>query len=322
MLEERRLRHGVEHDVRRGTGERIAAKRRAMITRLHRGRRFLRRDESADGHTAREALRERHDVRLHAVFLVGEELAAAADTRLNLVEDEQRVVFVAERAHLLKVAGRRRIDAALALDGLEHDGAGLLTHHLGERVNVIVGNVVKACWQRAEALMVVRLSRRRERRNRAAMEATQRRDDLRFLRVERMRVFARDLDGALVRLRTGVAEERPVESRELHEFRCGICLRLCIVEVRAVDHLACLTADGLNERRIGMAEHIDGDAAEEVEVFVPIHIIGIGSFAVVENDLVTAKDRQVVHRILSKNLLIYFTHKFNLSYLTTCVPMP
>ena len=71
-----------------------------------------------------------------------------------------------------------------------------------------------------------------------------------------------------------------------------------------------------------MAEHIDGDAAEEVEVFVPIHIIGIGSFAVVENDLVTAKDRQVVRRILSKNLLIYFTHKFNLSYLTTCVPMP
>ena len=137
-----------------------------------------------------------------------------------------------------------------------------------------------------------------------------------------MRVFARDLDGALVRLRTGVAEERPVESRELHEFRCGICLRLCIVEVRAVDHLACLTADGLDERCVGVAEHVDGDAAEEVEVLVPVHVIGIGSLAVVENDLVTTEDRQIVRRILSKNLLIYFTHKTKLSYLTTCVPMP
>ena len=308
MREEFRLRHGVEDDVRRRARERVAAERRAVVAGLHSVRDRIRRDKRADRHAAREAFRERHDIGLYTVFFIGEELARAADARLDLVEDEQRVIFVAELAHALEVAGRWRVDAALALDRLEQHGARLVAHHGRELREVVVMDVVEAVRQRPEALVVMRLARRRQRRDRAAVEGVPRADDLRFLRVEAVRVLACDLDRALVRLRARVAEERLVEARELDELRGRIGLRARVVEVRAMDHLARLMRDGIDERRIIMAEHVDGDAAEEIEVFLAVDIIRIRPFAVVEDDLVTQEDRQVRALVFVENFLVLICH--------------
>ena len=49
---------------------------------------------------------------------------------------EQRLPLVAQRAHGLEVAGRRRQHAALALDRLEHHRADPLVHRRRERVEV------------------------------------------------------------------------------------------------------------------------------------------------------------------------------------------
>ena len=164
-------------------------------------------------------------------MLVGEELARAPHAALDLIEDQERTVLVAKLAHALQVFRRRHMDAALALDRFEHDGARLRAHHPRKLFDLAVMHIVEACGQRPEALVILWLPRRRQRRERASVEAVPRRDDLRLLRVFRVRVFVRDLDRALVRLRARVGEKRLAESREAHEpFRC-VCLRLRIVEV-------------------------------------------------------------------------------------------
>ena len=78
---------------------------RRRSTRGRRGRTRRRRvgdEQRADRQAVCEPLRERDRVRLHAGALPGEELAGAADAGLHLVEDEQRVVLVGERAGLLE----------------------------------------------------------------------------------------------------------------------------------------------------------------------------------------------------------------------------
>ena len=219
------------------------------------------------------------------------------------------MVLVAECADLLEVVVLRRVDAALALDGLEHDGGRLLAHHRLELLDVVVVDVVKAVRQRAEAFVVLRLARRRQRCDRTAVEAVPGRDDLGFLRVELMRVLARDLDGALIRLSARVAEERLVEAREFDELRRCVGLRLRVVEVRAVDELLRLLGDGRDERFVVMAEHVHSDAAEKVEVLLAVVVPEVRALAVVQHDLVAVEHRQVVLRILLEYIFICFLHE-------------
>ncbi len=72
-------------------------------------------EHRADRHAGAESLGEGHDVGRHAELLVGEQRAAAAHTGLDLVEDQQQLVPIAERAQRLEVLRLRRDDAALAL---------------------------------------------------------------------------------------------------------------------------------------------------------------------------------------------------------------
>ena len=56
---------------------------------------------------------------------IGEELAGAAESRLDLVADQQHVVLVAQLAQRAQEALRRHDDAGFALDGLDQEGDGL-----------------------------------------------------------------------------------------------------------------------------------------------------------------------------------------------------
>ena len=114
-------------------GERVAAER----GRVRAGLSFSATSGLATRPPQRDAagqrLGQRHDVRLHVPVLVGVPLAGAAHAGLHLVEDQQQLVLVGQLAQPFEVASRRQVDAALALDRLDQDGAGLAVDQLGRR---------------------------------------------------------------------------------------------------------------------------------------------------------------------------------------------
>uniref|UniRef100_UPI00311E444F hypothetical protein n=1 Tax=Thauera sp. SDU_THAU2 TaxID=3136633 RepID=UPI00311E444F len=102
MLEKVVGEHHVEHRVADGHGQRIAAIGRAVRAGRHAGSGLGRRQTGAEREATADALGHRHDVGRDARPFVGEEPARAADAGLDLVEDQQQAVFVAEPAQFLE----------------------------------------------------------------------------------------------------------------------------------------------------------------------------------------------------------------------------
>ena len=80
-------------------------------------------EHRAHGDAAGDGLGDGGDVGQDAVVLVGEPLAGASDAALDLVGDEEGSGGVAEFAGGCEELLRDGMDAALALDGLDADGA-------------------------------------------------------------------------------------------------------------------------------------------------------------------------------------------------------
>jgi hypothetical protein len=119
-----------------------------------RRRHFGRGDHRADRKPAAEPLGAREDVRDDALLHVREERAGASHAALDLVEHEQRAVRRAQAPCRLEERRRAGRHAALALHGLEDDGADVVAvrGELGlERRDVVVRHVrdARRAWGRS-----------------------------------------------------------------------------------------------------------------------------------------------------------------------------
>ena len=100
-----------QHGERGGAADRVAAEGGAVRARAEQVGRVAERDAGADRQAAAEALGQGDDVGLDAVGLVGEPVPGAADAGLHLVEDEQRAVPGGDlpgRGEVARPAGRPR----------------------------------------------------------------------------------------------------------------------------------------------------------------------------------------------------------------------
>ena len=193
---------------------------------------------------------------------------------LDLVEDQQCPVLVAQLARGLEVFGRRGVDAALALHDLEQQRADPVVESRVERVNVVQRDMVDELGRHGrEWLVLRRLSGRRQRRDGPTVERPERGDEPGAPRPALLALpAARELHRALVRLGAGVREEDlPPAEQVVQPFR-EQHLRLGVVEVRHVGQHAGLRADGLDDLRVRVPDAHHGDAGDEVEVFVAVGV--------------------------------------------------
>ena len=260
-----------------------------MAAGNHRRRQILPREASADGEAVPERLGDRHDVGHHACPLVGEEAPCATHAALHLVEDEHQPCLVGEGAQVLKERVGRRMDAALALDRLDQQRRCLVADGRAGRVEIIEIDLVEGIDHRLEALEVLGLSARRDGRERPPVEGVAEGDHaVAFGRAAAGLIDARELDRALHRLRTGIAEEHTVGEgrgcKPLGEAR----LRRNMIEVRDVPEFLALGFQRGDHVRMRVAQAGHADAAAEVQVALAVGRIEIRPLAPLEGEVEAA----------------------------------
>ncbi len=92
-------------------------------------------------------------------------------------------------------------------------------------------------------------------------------------------IGAGQLHGALPGFGAGVGEEGAVEAGLLGEAQGELRLALVVVEVRGVDERAALAGDGFDDDRVIVAERVDADAAEQVEVLRTVLVDDVNALA-------------------------------------------
>ena len=203
----------VQHHVGAGADHRVAPEGGTVGAGAHAARHPVVQQDRADGQAAAQALGQGDDVGAQVVLLTGQEGAGAAHAGLHLIHDQHQVPVVAQRTHPQHKGGVQGHHAPLALDQLQHDGAGVLVHQLGQGVQVPGGRIEEAVVEGPEKLMEPVLAGGGQSGQGAAMEAVLQGDDLVPAGAVTVKaVFARSLDGALVGLGPRVAKEHLVHA--------------------------------------------------------------------------------------------------------------
>src|SRR5207244_534920 len=102
---------GCKHS---GATERIGAPSIGAFAIIERGENVRRADRRRDRHAVAQALAEDDDVGFQAVGFEREEVAGAAEVRLDFIEDEDNVISTAELLKRLQIPLGRMIRAAAA----------------------------------------------------------------------------------------------------------------------------------------------------------------------------------------------------------------
>ena len=226
-------------------------------------------------------------------MLVGEELAGAADAGLDLVEDQQQAVLVAQRAQAPQEVRRRStLHAALALDRLDQERAGSRADRGLHGVEVAGRDLVEAVDLRPEALDVFGLSAGGDRRQRAPVKGAFESHDAVSLGMAADRLaLARHLDRRLVGLGARIGEEDQIgEGRLGQPPRQTLAFR-DLEEIGGVPELAGLGRQRLDEMRMGMAERGHGDAGAEIEIALARRRRQPAAVAALESDVGSRVDR-------------------------------
>ena len=211
---------------------------------------------------------------MDAELLVGVQRACAPVASLHLIDHQQNVIRVAKLLRLLDERRVKRNHAAFALHHLHQQPADLARAEDGfQRGNVVRGRVTESRRERAEVLMEAVLPGRRQRRNRAAVEAVHQCHD--NVAVVLLAVFPGDFQRTFIRLRAGIAEENLLHARALAQQLCQLRLRFGIVEVRRVTEGGQLMRHGGDPVGIARAEERHADARAEVDV-----ALAVGAFVV------------------------------------------
>ncbi len=203
--------HHVEHGVADRHGQRIAAEGAAVAAAGHAI--ADRRGGQAGTHreAAAQALGHGQHIGCDSGGFVGEKTPGPADAALDLVENQQQSIFVANLAQGLQILGRGHADPALALDRLDQHGGGLGRDRGAQFVHVVEGDLIEAVHRGREARHMLRVGRRRQGGERPPVKRAGQGDDAVALGFAALVVVpAHRLEAAFQRLGARIAEEHPL----------------------------------------------------------------------------------------------------------------
>src|SRR5262245_43089876 len=285
LLPELAVEHGGHGGQRDRGDERRPAEGRSMGSRYQDAGDILARQHGADRHAVGKRFRERHDVRLDPVVLIGPEPPGPRDAGLDLVDDEERARLVAELAQPAQVVVVGQVHAALALDAFHDDASGAVVDRALHRAQVVVGHVLEAGHQGLKAVLVLLLAGRRQGREGAPVERVAGGHELDAVRRDPLAcILAGDLERRLVGLGAGVREEHAVGERMLDEQLGQVDLRRRVIEVGDVQERRRRLLDGAGHSWMAVPQRGDRDARAEVQVLAALRVPDAHAVASHEND--------------------------------------
>ena len=165
------------------------------------------------------------------------------------------------------------MNAAFSLNRFDQNGADGVVELGFEVGDVVEADKLDARQQRREGQAIFFGGRDAHGAERAAVEGIVHRQDAVLWRGTRgevggsaaveTREFQRAFDG----FRTAVGEKHAVHAGPLRELLRERALKGVVVQIREVNSARGFAADDFDDARMRVAERVDGDAAEEIEIF-------------------------------------------------------
>src|SRR5258708_23187265 len=255
-----------------GAGQRASAERGPVQTRAHATRHPLGGEDGTEWQTTRQRLGDGDHIRLHTVVLVGKVAPGSAEAALNLVEHQQRAAAFGQARSKFENLWIDRANPALSLNGFQAHGADAGIEFSLQVVQVIEVDEAHTRQERHKRSPIFRLTRGSERAKRPSMKRVFHGEDARLwawlaaVLIIHLREGARELERSLPGLGAAVAKESAIKPGDFghppREFR----LILVEKQIGNMNQSACLTLDRRLDGRMVVAQRIDSDPTQEVQI--------------------------------------------------------
>ena len=223
---------------------------------------------------------------------IGIQLAGAAHAGLDFVENQHRVMTIAQLAQPLQEFFFRRKHAALALHRLDDHRTGGVVNQLAGRLQIVINTVTDIRRQRCEILRVGRLATRADGKERASVEGIFKRHDTALVGTKLIvRIFARQLQRRFVGFRPRVTEKDFFGKRRVDQFFGQAQRRLVGKAVAGMPKLRRLVIERLTQRRVRMPQRVHRNPTGKVDILFTLLIPQARAFPTNRN-----KSRRSVNR--------------------------
>ena len=239
-------------------------------------------DDRTDGDTSAQSLGQGDDVGNDArrQQVVGHPGTGASHTGLDLVDDEQGAGGLGQLAGRLQVSGRKLSHPGLTLNGFDDECCHVRPQCGAQCRDVAGGDELDAAGQRLEGLTVGGLVSQGQGAHGPAVEGILESQDP---GTPATAVTARDLEGGLVGLGAGVGQEDSgvvggtAGEGEPDELLGEADLGRGGEEVRDVTQFGELVGDGPDDRGVCVAQAVDGDTCQQVDVLLAVGVPDVGA---------------------------------------------
>ena len=117
---------------------------------------------------------------------------------------------------------------------------------------------------------------------------------------------AGELESAFDGFRAAIREENAIKAGPLRKFACQRTLKRVVKKIRKMDCARGLATDDFDDARMRVAQCVDGDAAEKIEIFFAARVIDIAAAPMGEDDGLTLVGRhQKLIRIAQDGLCFW-----------------
>jgi len=208
--------------------------------------------------------------------LIGEVAAGATESALNFISDEQRGVLRSEGAGAIPKGFADGVNATFALDGFEDYGADVVVEFGLEVGYIIEFDEFDSRDERSEGQSIFFGGGDADGAESAPVKRIFKREDAvlwirrRERRVGGTRIKAGEFEAAFDGFSAAVGEKDAVHAGDFGKLLGERTLKFVVKKIGEMDRSSRLAADDFDDVGMRVAETVDGDATEKVEIFFAV----------------------------------------------------